>query len=132
MQSFKIHNISFNFSDHKPISVSIQIPILAGVKSSQVAEYLLSNSFEKTLRRERKVYSDRVDWNAYGTLVDLKLRNIANEITGNELTEEFFEQTVNEIDTVLYKTALLFQRDDTQRDDDSNSFGVKVDRLMKY
>ena len=106
-RSFSIHNIDFNFSDHKPISVSIEIPILAGVKTSLIAEDILSSSWEKSPKREKKIISEKVDWKAYETMVNLKLRNIADEVRGIEFSEESFKKAVNDVDTALQKAALF-------------------------
>ena len=107
VESFSIHDISFNFSDHKPISVSLKIPILAGVKSSLVAEDILTNSCDKSIKRQRKINSENVDWKAYETIVNLKLHNIAETINGEGYFIENVEKTVNEVDTALYNTALF-------------------------
>ena len=109
IQSFSIHDLDFNFSDHKPISVSMEIPILAGVKSSLIADDILSSSWEKTLRRERKIVAENVDWNAYETLVSLKLQDIVDEVRGEELSEESLEKVVVEVDSALYKAAPFCQ-----------------------
>ena len=67
-------NIDFNFSDHKPILVSIEIQILAGVTSSVIAEDIFMGSLKRG--------SENVDWKAYETSVCLKLQDIVNEVKG--------------------------------------------------
>ena len=121
-KSFCIHNIDFNFSDHKPISVSIEIPVLEGVKSSVIAEDILSSSWEKTLKRERKIVSENVDWKAYEALVNLKLQNIVDETRGNEFSEESFQKSVNEVDTALHEAALFCQNNSSRSNDTVSDF----------
>ena len=108
-ETFTIHNLSFNFSDHKPISVTCKIPILTGANPSLVAKDLLSHACDKSLKRPKKIDSACVNWNAYQTLASLKLSNIANELGAGEYSEKLFEQAVNKMNDALYKSALFCQ-----------------------
>ena len=109
VEMFTIHNLAFNFSDHKPISATCKIPILTGANPSSVAKDLLSNACDKSMKRQKKIDSACMDWKAYETLASLKLRSIANELCTVEYSEELFEKAVNDMDNTLYKSALFCQ-----------------------
>ena len=107
---FHIHDLSFNFSDHKPISVSLSIPVLDGTNSHVVAEDLLSNACDKIVRRQRKIHSECVDWDAYTTLANLKLVTISDKLTDFMYSKDSFDSIIDDLDNAIYKTALSCQK----------------------
>ena len=109
VERFSIHNLEFNFSDHRPISVTCNIPILTGANSSLVAKDLLSNACDKSVTKQKKIDSACMDWKAYEILANLKLKSIVDELSTIEYSDEFFEKAVNEMDDTLYKSALFCQ-----------------------
>ena len=111
VNSFDIHNLSFNFSDHKPISVTVEIPILSGVSSSIVADDILSNSWDVSPKRPKKIVVENVDWGAYKTLASLEVNKIYNEIRRMDvLDNEKFQRIVDDMENNLYQTATFCQK----------------------
>ena len=113
VNSFDIHNLVFNFSDHKPISVSIDIPISSGISSFIVAEDILSNAWDETPKRQKKILPDDVDWEAYNSIASLEIQNILNELNNtntNMVDDTSFQKIVNDMEDNLYKTAQFCQK----------------------
>ena len=112
VEAFDIHNVSFNFSDHKPISVSVEIPILTGVSSSIVAEDILSNSWDVSPRRAKKISPEFVDWNAYCLLAELKIENLNNKLIASDdfTSDGTFQNIVEEMECGLYNAARFCQK----------------------
>ena len=106
--SFNIHNLNFNFSDHKPISTCVQIPVLSGISSLVVAEDLHSNSTDPVLRRPKKVNPDNVNWDVYETLSTQKLENIYGQLCETtSYDSNHFDKIVNEMEDAIYTAAQM-------------------------
>ena len=66
--------------------------------------------------------SENVDWKAYETMVNLKLRDIADEVRGIEFSAESFEKAVNDVDTALHKAAIFCQNSSGRNEETEGNF----------
>ena len=110
LSSFNIHDISFNFSDHKPISITLKIPCASGIPSKVITEDLLSNSWDSVPKRQQKINPDNVNWNSYKIMTTLKLNDLTTEIDKTTARDQNFMNNITEkIENALYNTAKLFE-----------------------
>ena len=73
LDSFKIHDIPFNFSDHCPISLSCNLTSKEEALPRLVSEDLLSQSGMRAPKRPRQLRNGDVNWEAFKNSANINL-----------------------------------------------------------
>ena len=77
---FKIHDLPLNFSDHCPISLSLDLNIKSKSEIVLASADILTQSCDVTPRRPIRIHRDKVNWEAFVNTASIELRNINTQI----------------------------------------------------
>ena len=107
ISDFCIHKIGWNFSDHYPISVTVNLDLYDSSVSTAASSDILSDPSVKSMERPRKVVSANVDWQGYRVIASQEIHLLHRKI--DYLVARPNEDTLNDVvDTLskgLYKAA---------------------------
>ena len=109
ISAFKIYDdITFNFSDHTPISVTAEFQIDITPRYSQVTQDLLSQSCSHNDNRQRKINDKLVNWEAYINSTTRDLAQLQNHVIANQ-NYSSVDDILYALDNTMYKTATILQ-----------------------
>ena len=107
IDSFKIHEIGYNPSDHFPLVVTCRFSCRVEDFMNKAASDLLTEGFSVSVKRDKKIISDNVDWDAYKQIasheVNLLLSTISN--SSNAPSQCLLDDYVKKISSALYNSA---------------------------
>ena len=107
LDSFKIHDIPFNFSDHCPISLSCNLTSKEEALPRLVSEDLLSQSGMRAPKRPKQLRNGDVNWEAFKNSANINLRKIQSNMCNYNLqSQEGFNEVFDQIENAIYNTAL--------------------------
>ena len=107
IESFRIHEVDFNFSDHCPISISFSLTTKDNSLPKLVSEDLLSQSGERVQKRQKQLQRDDVNWNAFKNSANINLLQFQDKINDYNLrSQEGLNEAFNQIEECLFNTAL--------------------------
>jgi hypothetical protein len=115
--SFNIHHIPINFSDHAPISVELSFEINSTIPTSQVTADILSNNGEDSDRKPPKLPTN-INWDAYAATATKDLEQLKQNLTiVREFTQETVDTIVNDVNTIITRSANAYKVDDKTVED---------------
>ena len=106
VSAFRIHKLPTNFSDHSPISTSLEIDVTASIPSSQVLADILSNSGDDTNRKRQRKLPTNINWEAYVNTATIDLQRINEELLMvDEFTQETVDKVITDLNEIITKSA---------------------------
>ena len=109
VRAFNIHNIPNNFSDHAPISASLEFDINSSIPTSEIIRDILSNKGDDIGKRPRKLPTD-INWQAYANTASQDLTNLKTEIDAmSHFTQDSFDTIVNNLSNIIRNSANVHQ-----------------------
>ena len=107
LESFTIHKIGWNFSDHQPISCTVKFDLYDYSIPLKASADILSDDMGETGKRPRKVTSEQVNWNAYRTIASVEMEMLQEKIEtlSSSPSSNILSEVVNTLSTKLYNAA---------------------------
>ena len=111
LQSFTIHRIGWNFSDHQPISCNVKLDLYDYSIPLKASADILSDGMVQTEKRPKKVFSDHVDWNGYRTIAAVEMDMLQDKIESLSALpcSNILSEVVETLSTKLYNAAKTCQ-----------------------
>ena len=103
IDTFQIHDIPFNFSDHKPISILCSINLEPFDILNQVSHDLLTGPVTEFVKRAPKV--ENVNWEAYTKTASINLDIYTKSNLSDHSNIDSFNKTINDLSDILYSSA---------------------------
>ena len=107
IRTFRIHDVSWNPSDHSPVSVTIDIDVTdRNIPVAASLDILYQHGADE-LKKPRRIHPDGIDWQKYKMLVENDYRNYDQRIIQlkNYLNLQTLDKGVNLLSDSLYKCA---------------------------
>ena len=107
VEKFIIHEISFNPSDHFPVTVTCNFSLGVNDYMSVAAADLLTDSCLPCLKRMKKIRPPEVDWDKYKEIAlreIVPLRDQVVDVT-NSPSQNGLDSCIQKLSSALYKTA---------------------------
>ena len=106
IKSFSIHDLDFNFSDHCPISVCVDLRVQDNFLAKTVSADLLSQPGEKLQKRATQLQNKDINWVAFKNSAIINLSTVANEMNYDVGTQDSLDKALNKVEDCLYNTAI--------------------------
>ena len=107
IESFIIHDMHFNFSDHWPISLCCSLVVKEESLAKLVSTDLLSQSGERVPKRPMKIQNEDINWEAFQNSANINLLQIQNSLHNYDLrNQETLDKVFNQLESSIYNTAL--------------------------
>ena len=107
IESFTIHDMHLNFSDHWPISLCCNMVVKEESLAKLVSTYLLSQSGERVPKRRTKIQNEDINWEAFQNSANINLLQIQNNLHNYDLrNQETLDKVFNQLESSIYNTAL--------------------------
>ena len=106
IKDFTIHRIGWNFSDHSPISVTVNLDLYDS-SLPRMASFDILSVPEKSVRRPQKVLSKNVNWEGYNIIARNELRMLQDKVDGlvAEPNTDHLNKIVRTLSKKLYNSA---------------------------
>ena len=106
-ETFIIHEISFNPSDHFPIIATCKFSLRVDDFMCAAAADLLTDAAISHLKRTRKISSQEVDWCIYKEIAHREIELLRDSIAevDNAPTQNGLDSCIHKLSSALYKTA---------------------------
>ena len=107
IESFIIHELSYNPSDHFPVTVKCNFPVRADDSMCIAASDLLTNGTELRIKRERKIRSADVDWNSYEQISNNEVELLRDSMLQLEdaPSQSLMDSCLNKLSKALHNVA---------------------------
>lgn len=110
IQSFDIHEVPFNFSDHLPLSLSIILNFNTESISKKVSADILTHSFDRPTQRPKKINPKNINWDAFQTTTSINLSEISQRmINSNSFSQNDIDTLFSDLEMTIYNTAVNCQ-----------------------
>ena len=102
VRGFKIHQLPSNFSDHCPISTSLEIDITSSIPSSQVLMDILSSKGDDTNKKRPRKLPTNINWEAYVNTASIDLQRMKEELKpSDKFTQETVDQVISDLNEIM-------------------------------
>ena len=139
VEGFFIHKIGWNFSDHLPVSVTVNLKLYDSSIPVSASADLLSDASKDANKRQRKVNSVHVDWDGYRVIATNELERMREKIEHLMVqpSSDNLNRVVEGISDRLYKTVKTCEsevelQDDPREPTINPSMEVANMRLIEY
>ena len=107
IDSFKIHEIGYNPSDHFPLVATCRFSCRVEDYMNKAAGDLLSEGYSLSVKREKKINSVDVNWENYKQIAKNEIDLLQSSFTDLAATpsQSLLDRCVKKITTALYNTA---------------------------
>ena len=107
IDSFKIHEIGYNPSDHFPLVVTCRFKCRTEDYMNKAAGDLLSEGYSLSVKREKKINSDDVNWDNYKHIAKNEIDLLSSSVSDLAATpsQSLLDRCLKKITTALYNTA---------------------------
>ena len=107
IDSFKIHEIGYNPSDHFPLVVTCRFTCRTEDYMNKAAGDLLSEGYSLSVKREKKINSDDVNWDNYKHIAKNEIDLLSSSVSDLAATpsQSLLDRCLKKITTALYNTA---------------------------
>ena len=107
IQSFTIHEISFNPSDHFPVIATCNFSAGAADHMCTAAADILSDAAAPQMKSAKKIRSSDVNWESYQEIAQVELNSINDTVAavGRTPTQDGLDLCIDSLSSMLYKAA---------------------------
>ena len=107
IKNFRIHNTIWNPSDHKPVSIEIDLDITNNNLAALASNDILSQHNLSDMKKAKKINHEQIDWDSYKLLTGNDFRFYEENIQILERKRDLssLDRAVNTLSDSLYKTA---------------------------
>ena len=107
VESFTIHELSYNPSDHFPVTVKCNFPVRVDDSMCNAASDLLTNGIEVRIKREKKIRSTDVDWNSYERISNNEIGMLRDSILqlADSPSQSLMDTCLNKLSKSLHNVA---------------------------
>ena len=108
IESFTVHEISFNPSDHFPLITVCNLQLTEHDLKRKAAADLITDASEPTVKRQSKIPSSDVNWESYKTIAERECLSIGEYVAGmfRSIPSQLgVDKLVNRISKKLYSVA---------------------------
>ena len=112
VKDFSIHNIGWNFSDHFPISTTVQLNLYDATIPEIASADILTSSADEVSKRMQKIQSPLVDWEGYQVIASREIELMVEDIDilRRQPDSENLDSVVKKLTSKLYTAAKTCER----------------------
>ena len=106
---FTVHDVLWNPSDHKPISVTLKLQSLKGEYGIQASHDISDESSYDNLRKAKKISSHKVNWDDYSSLIESDVLSYEHKVgqLKQQASVKTLDSVVSALSNSLYNAATV-------------------------